>query len=60
MNISSDKSDFKLQGLPSGRDYLVVVKAFNPKGSSKEYYLEGVALKVAENKISKFPLVKYL
>ena len=52
-NVTSSEPDFKIQGLVPGKDYLVVVTAFNSKGTSQPYVLEGFALRVAENKISK-------
>ncbi|KAK7078627.1 hypothetical protein SK128_023509 [Halocaridina rubra] len=51
VNMSSPRPRFSVGGLTPGRDYLVSVKAVNAKGASQPYVLEGLALKVAENKI---------
>ncbi|XP_064086083.1 uncharacterized protein LOC135201135 [Macrobrachium nipponense] len=51
-NVTSEEPIFSVGGLAPGRDYLVMVKAVNSKGSSRPYVLEGFALKVAENKIN--------
>ncbi|XP_064114069.1 roundabout homolog 3-like isoform X1 [Macrobrachium nipponense] len=51
-NLSSKEPQFSVGGLAPGRDYLVMVKATNSKGSSDPYVLEGFALKVHEIKIN--------
>ncbi|XP_066989164.1 protein turtle homolog A-like [Macrobrachium rosenbergii] len=52
VNLSSKEPQFSVGGLAPGRDYLVMVKAANSKGSSDTYLLEGFALKVHEIKIN--------
>lgn len=53
-NVSSATPFFTVEGLAPGRDYLVLVTASNTQGESSPYLLHGFALKVAENKISKW------
>ena len=55
--LSSPTPKFTINGLQSGKDYLVIVTASNAKGQSQPYFLEGFALKVAENKISEYPVL---
>lgn len=52
-NITSSTPSFCVEGLAPGRDYLLLVTAANKKGRSAPYTLQGFAVKVAENKISK-------
>ncbi|XP_050719762.1 nephrin-like [Eriocheir sinensis] len=51
-NITSATPSFSVEGLASGRDYLLLVRAANEKGKSPPYIIQGFALKVAENKIN--------
>lgn len=53
-NVSSPSSSFTVGGLSPGRDYVVKVRAVNTRGASSPYLIHGFALKVAENKISKY------
>lgn len=50
-NITSAVPEVVIEELAPGRDYLVEVRAVNPKGVSAPVTLQGFALKVAENKI---------
>ena len=52
-NVTSPHPLLTLRGLSAGTDYVVKVWAFNSRGPSKPFILEGYALKVAENKIGK-------
>lgn len=55
-NVSSPSSSFTVGGLSPGQDYLVLVRTVNTRGISAPYLIHGFALKVAENKISKYTL----
>ncbi|XP_050689007.1 uncharacterized protein LOC126981611 [Eriocheir sinensis] len=50
-NVTVDDPEFTIGGLTPGFDYTVKVFAFNSRGRSEPYILDGFSLKVAENRM---------
>lgn len=50
-NVSAATPEFSIGDLAPGLDYVVQVFAYNKRGRSTPYLLDGFSLKVAENRI---------
>lgn len=50
-NVTVDDPEFTIGSLAPGFDYTVKVFAFNSRGKSEPYILDGFSLKVAENRM---------
>ena len=50
-NVTAEEPQFTLGDLAPGLDYVVKVFAFNSRGRSEPYILDGFSLKVAENRM---------
>lgn len=57
-NETADEPQFTLGGLAPGLDYVVKVFAFNSRGRSEPYILDGFSLKVAENRMGELHRVE--
>ncbi|ROT75762.1 putative hemicentin-1-like [Penaeus vannamei] len=54
-NVSAATPEFSIGDLAPGLDYVVQVFAYNKRGRSTPYLLDGFSLKVAENRIDSGP-----